>query len=330
MNILVFDPLQHYPQIYHILTENNNSVDYVCNYKQYTYYNEKQYLEKYNISYKTDIDKYDKYNMCFIIFPLLNIDIKYDEKRNKEFYNYITSLTNNIKKHTKIIIIDNQDYANMPENLNNIRYDIIFKRNYHKNMKYDKNIIPFHFVDCCCKVDPIHLLINNYNNKTINKISNKIWFSGRIYKIVNKKYNIYTNRYFIKDLKKKGVIEVVDKLPHNEYLNKIKEYKYALSLMGCSSWGTRHFEILAQYDTILFSQAFRTKPDPLNHIFPFENGDKFSEYNFFTSVDDLMKKYNEIESNDELYKSILNNQKYIIDKYYNNKYIYNYIIKHIP
>mgnify|MGYP003673354104 FL=1 len=115
-------------------------------------------------------------------------------------------------------------------------------------------------------------------------------------------------------------------MQHSEYLKNIGNYKYGLSLMGCSSWGTRHFEILVQ-DTILFSQRCDTVPDPKNHVFPFEENDSFSEFNFFDSYEDLIKKYDILENDLEKYSEVLKNQKFIIEKYYNYTNIKNYIFK---
>lgn len=46
---------------------------------------------------------------------------------------------------------------------------------------------------------------------------------------------------------------------------------------------------------------------------------------FFSTPDELIEIYNKFENNPELYKKCLQNQIYIVEKYFNNKWINNYI-----
>ena len=326
MNIII-DPYIHCPFLYYTLDKCN----YVCPFINETprYYDRNSFKNKYEFEYTTDIDYEQEYNFCFIVFPMLDIDERHEPSRHKFTLPFLKDLTNKIKA-IKIIIFDNHDYCYMPKDnlLKQLKYDIILKRNYHKNIKYEEKIKPFHFLDCCGTIDPIYLIVNRkkYLNSNPNK-KNKFWFSGGLYIHKDDIFNTYTDRKKIfRELTKLKIIEKPNNLPHSQYLNNIGNYKYAISLMGCSSWGTRHFEILTQ-QTILFSQTCDTIPNPINHYFPFEDNDNFSDFNFFHSKDDLKNKYTVLENNKEKYKEILDNQNYIVNKYYNYDYIKKYIFK---
>tara|TARA_B100001094_G_C18051073_1_gene730032 strand:- start:141 stop:1133 length:993 start_codon:yes stop_codon:yes gene_type:complete len=327
MNDIIIDFFLHYPALVDILSD----AIYVCPLDNPIVNSElsKQHCIKYNIKY---IDKIpNKINNCFFIFPLLNIDIRHEPIRHQKFINCLEYYSN-IVNAEKIIILDNHDYAILPELklLDTIKYNFILKRNYHNNITYPSNVKPFHFIDCCGNFDPIKFILNNNNIKYTKDKINKIWFSGSIYNHEDKILNTFTNRVNImQELNKYNIIDIIPRKPHKEYLNTIGKYKYAISLMGCSSWGTRHYEILSQ-STILFSQACNTIPNPLNHIFPFDNPEiQFSTYNFFDSPEDLYNKYLQLEQEPKLYENVLTNQIKVVKYYYNKNYIKNIIVKYI-
>ena len=328
MSNIIIDFFLHYPALKEILPD----TVYICPFDNPIITDKKiaiNHCNRYNIEYIDRIP--NKVNICFLIFPLLNIDRRHEPKRHSKFIKCLEYYSNMINAE-KIIIFDNHDYSILPDLtlLQNIKYNMIFKRNYHKNIQYPKNVKPYHFIDCCGSFDPIKFILNNHSvNVKQNKI-NKIWFCGSIYNHVDNRLNTFTNRIkTMQEINKYNIVDVITKKPHNEYLNIIGKYKYALSLMGCSSWGTRHYEILSQ-NTILFSQACHTFPEPLNHVFPFNNPDvQFSKYNFFNSAEDLYKKYLQLEQDPELYKSVLMNQINVVKYYYNTKYIQNMISQYV-
>jgi len=326
LNVII-DPYIHCPYLYYTLDKCEYTSPIVNNTPRY--YSKESFKNKYDFCYTTNIDYEKKYDICFIVFPLLDIDPRHEPTRHRSTFPFLKKLTQSIRAD-KIIIFDNHDYAYVPEKklLEDLKFNFILKRNFHCNFSYDNRIKPFHFLDCCGKIDSIFLLINRqkYKNITEEK-NNKIWFSGSIYNHNDNIFNCYTSRKKIyKFIKKSKKIRFVSNMQHAEYLKNIGNYKYALSLMGCSSWGTRHFEILVQ-DTVLFSQRCDTTPDPKNHVFPFEEGDSFSEFNFFDSYEDLIKKYDILENDLEKYREVLKNQKLVIEKYYNYTNIKNYIFK---
>lgn len=319
MKDIIIDSWLFFPTLYKVFSH----VDYISpNTSPPKGKNQFNFVENYNFMYKEEITD-EKYNNCFIVFPLLNIVPEGDRRHDN--YKKILKMFIEKTNANKIIIIDVHDFPYIPKKniLDEINYDYILKRNYHKNIVYNDKVKPFHFVDCCGTFDSVYYLINNqleYNKNEIVKKNNKIWFSGTLWNWQDNIWNMHCNRgEFINKLKQYDILENVPKLPHKQYLEKINEYKYSLS-SGHWGWGTRMHEILAK-NTILFSQCCDTIPDPSNHVFPFEDGDSFSEYNFFYSIDDLIKKYNELENDDELYKKVLSNQKYIVKKYYSYEYI---------
>lgn len=230
----------------------------------------------------------------------------------------------------KIILIDNHGGDYEPSiylNKFNFKYDIILKRIYSNRNKdrYLKNTSSYPFI-MDTNYDPCYKLYNNHIIKSTNKI-NKIFFAGSLFdyheewdnnntfehadrtKIVNNFNGKYPN---ILDIKR---------VPYNIFHKTISIYKYALDVRGTSRLNKRLYEILST-NTLLLAEK-------IDIVWPFENDDKFSDECFFEqgNIDDFYRIYNNFEKNPELYKKCLENQMYIVDKYFNNEWICKYIEK---
>jgi hypothetical protein len=78
-----------------------------------------------------NIDYEKEYDICFIVFPLLDIDPRHEPIRHNSTFPFLKNLTHKIKAK-KIIIFDNHDYAYVPkkELLEQLVFDSVLKRNY--------------------------------------------------------------------------------------------------------------------------------------------------------------------------------------------------------
>ena len=230
----------------------------------------------------------------------------------------------------KVIIIDNHagDYEpSIYLNKFNFKYDIIFKRvcSNRNNHRYLKNTFSYPFVMCTSN-DPMYKLFNsNIITTPISNKINQIYFSGSIFKHYEQWDN---NNTFEQADRKKIVNNFTNKYPnililkrvhYNVFHKTISQYKYALDIRGCSRLNKRLYEILSTNALLL--------AEKIDIIWPFDKGDNFSEECFFEqgNCDDLYRIYNDFENNDELYKKCLENQMYIVKKYFNNDWIWKYI-----
>jgi hypothetical protein len=309
MSNLIVDCFQHYPSLYYIL-------------KDAVYYTPKptsDFESKYKFKSVNELPKNSK--NIFIVFPLLNIDLLHEPIRHNYFYNILNQYTN---MNSTIILIDNHDYDILPNNINKIKYDYILKRNFSREITYPNSVFPFPYVDCTCKLDPMYLIFN-YDNKHSSKL-NRVFWAGSEYNHIDNVFGRSNDRKTFLDQIRSYLYVPENRLPHNEFMTEICKSKYALSLAGCSSWGTRHMEILAA-NTLLLFQIDGCIPPPKNHIFPFEFEIMFDDHCMFTSGEDFIHKLQLLQNDETLYQKCLDTQNLILSKFFTPSYINSYIQK---
>jgi len=335
MNIIV-DPLSHAPHLKYLINNNIYFTKEKCHgYLNGGHYSSSDILSNFNINLQNELSKLQNTNNfenMFLVMPVLSTE---ERHQGNKYYIWINKFQNIYdyfinKINGKIIIIDNHDYDYEPSvylNKFNFKYDIILKRNYSYRNKhrYNSKTKPYPFIMCTSN-DPFYKIFNTpiIQNDILNK-NNKIFWAGSSFNH-NEEWdnnNIYShaNRTYILDSIQKYYSNILDnkKVPYNIFLSTMASYKYALDLHGCSPHNKRFIEILSTNTLVL---AERT-----DIIWPFEDGDKFSDECFFEqgNHDDLYRIYNNFENNDELYKKCLENQLYIVKKYFNNEWLWNYI-----
>ena len=290
---------------------------------------------KYNIDLNDEIDKIDKtlkFNNLYFSLSLLSSEKKHQgpsyylwKELYKSLYDrFISKITG------KVIIIDNHGGDYEPTvylNKYKFNYDIILKRIYSNRNKhrYSKNTFSYPFI-MDTKDDPLHKL---YNSNMIitpipNKI-NKIFFAGSLFDYHEEWDNKNTSehadrRVVVHNIYEKNVLDCT-RVPYNIFHKTISNYKYALDVRGTSRLNKRLYEILST-NTLLLAEK-------IDIIWPFEGGDSFSQECFFEqgNADDLYRIYNNFENNPKLYNKCLENQIYIVKKYFNNEWIWKYIRK---
>ena len=281
-------------------------------------FDKRESIKKYNIDVKTDLNLINdkNYDYLFIIISL------YDAYKGRKFFkNEIYSImqkemkiidNNNFKK---IFIFDNYDYDYDPnEILKHEKINLFFKRNYNKNKEYQQNVVPFPFI-MFGKKSLIEKL-DETNNSNIKY--NRLFFSGALFIHIDNEINYVRNRQSIYN-KISNIIYNPGRLSYTNFLMCIRESKYALDLNGVGDPNKRTFEILSQ-NTLRIGEYNDLK-------WPFD--ESFSEETVFKTSGELIQKINYLERNPEVYNKCLENQKKIYKKYFNKKWIRDYILLNI-
>jgi len=335
MNIIV-DPLGHAPHLKYVISNNIYFTKESCSgYLNGGHYSSSELLSNFNINLQNELLKLQDINNfenMFFVICTLSTEQRHQGNNYSIWINMYQNIYNDFinKINGKIILIDNHGGDYEPSiylNKFNFKYDIILKRVYSNRNKdrYLKNTISYPFImdtnnDPCCKLYNL-----SHYKENIHKKINKIFFAGSLFdyheewdnhntfehadrkKIVNGFYSKYPN-----------ILEKT-RVPYNVFLKTITNYKYALDVRGTSRLNKRLYEILTT-NTLLLAEK-------IDIVWPFENNDKFSDECFFEqgNVDDLYRIYNNFENNFELYEKCLKNQMYIVNKYFNNEWLWNYI-----
>jgi len=274
-----------------------------------------------NMKASNIIPNYDWSKINDINYDYLCIVISvYDAKPGTKFFkpNIYDILQRELKiinenNFKKVFIFDNYDYDYDPnEIIQNDKISLFFKRNYNKTKIYKNNVVPFPFimfgdVSIIEKID-----IPLFYSPTKD---NRIFFSGSIFAHEDPQINYYRNRRIIYD-KIRHLIYNPGSLQYNDFLRAIGLSKYSLDLNGVGDPNKRTFEILSQ-GSLRIAEYNDLK-------WPFE--ETFSEETIFKDADDFCNKINALNHDNDLYLKCINNQLNIYNKYFNKKWIKEYII----
>lgn len=282
----------------------------------------------YNFLPDKDLSKINdsNYDCLFIIIALYNI-VKgnYFTENIKNIFEKIKAILNN-NNFKKVVLFDNYDFDYDPNlYIDNLKIDVIFKRNYNKNKIYKENVFPFPFIMFGNKS-----LIEKCDRELVdrdlyfNKKDNRIFFTGCLTSEHHYEYdkdpNIIRDRKYIYDKIQERIFNP-GYLNYEQFKSELGKSKYALDLLGAGDPNKRTFEILTS-GSLMISQYS-------NLLWPFENGDLFSEETIFKDDHEFFKIIDDLNNNDELYSKCLNNQYQIVKKYFNKDWLRNYILIHI-
>jgi hypothetical protein len=282
----------------------------------------------YNFTPDTDLSKINdsNYDYLFIIIALYNIVPGPHFTENiKNIFEKIRTIVNN--NNFKIVsLFDNFDYDYDPNlYIDNLKIDIIFKRNYNKNKNYKDNVRPFPFIMFGNKS-----LIEKCDRELVDVESyfktkeNRIFFSGCLTSDHHYEYdkdpNVIRDRKYIYD-KIQGSVYNPGFLYYQQFKNEISNSKYAIDLLGAGDPNKRTFEILLS-GSLMISQYS-------NLLWPFEKNDSFSQETIFKNEQEFFQIINELNNHNELYLKCLNNQYEIVKKYFNKEWLRNFILTHI-
>jgi hypothetical protein len=277
-----------------------------------------QSMTQYNIKPIYDWSKINdaNYDCLFIVIAL------YDAKPGTQFFKQniydilqreLEIINNNNFK--KVFIFDNYDYDYDPnEIINNEKVTLFFKRNYNKTKVYNKNVVPFPFImfgdfSIIEKIGHSHFSHNKLN---------RVFFTGSLFNHEDPQINYYRNRRKIYN-EIHPYIYNPGSLNYDVFLYNLQISKYALDLNGVGDPNKRTFEILSQ-GALRIGEYNDLK-------WPFE--EEFSEETIFKNKDDFIRKINVLQNNNDIYEKCLLEQINIFNKYFNKKWIKEYILNYI-
>jgi hypothetical protein len=283
-------------------------------------YSKYNFIPNKNLSNITD----KNYDNIFIILATYNIvpNTHYFCKNIKNIYEKVIDIVNN-NNFKNVFLFDNYDFDYDPNIIiNNPKINFIFKRNYNKNKIYKDNVVPFPFIMFGEKslIEKCDTELVNENDYFKEKIS-RIFFTG-----------VSTSEYFYEYDKDPNIIRdrqyILNKINHliynpcvlnyQEFINQSKNSKFSLDLLGAGDPNKRTFEILMS-GSLMISQYS-------NMLWPFDINDSFSKETIFKNENEFVNVINKFDSNTDLYLKCLENQYYIVKKYFNKVWLRNYIL----
>lgn len=277
----------------------------------------------YNISVNKNWSNINdkNYDYLFAIIPI------YDAFPNHMFYKVnIHNIYNNIvdiinkNNFKKIFIFDNYDYDYDPSKyLINDKITYYFKRNYNMNKTYKNNVIPFPFImfgeiSIIEKIDKELVSDSQYFKNKLNRI----FFTGGLYVHDDPQYNIFRDRITIYNQIKQFVYNP-GRLDYNTFLNEMRNSIISVDLLGVGEPNKRTIEILLS-GSLLMSQKHYLK-------WPFT--EDLCEETKFDNFDEFYIKIKNLLFDKELYNKCLLNQYNIVKKYFNKKWLRDYILEYI-
>ena len=279
----------------------------------------KENMKKFNINYKTDLSNINdtNYDHLFIITPLYDlIDGPFFKEEIFKINQFNMSIVNN-NNFKSVSIFDNYDYDYDPtEIINNKKINFFFKRNYNKTKKYASNVYPFPFF--CFGYNSIIEILINSSSETSKK--DRIFFTGSLYKHIDVvfKLNYTRDRLSIyNDIK--SYCYNPGHLPYTQFISELANSKYGLDLNGVGDPNIRTFEILSQ-KTLRLGEYNDLK-------WPFE--EPFHPLTIFNNKDEFIVNINKLNNDKNLYDECLTYQNNIFNKYFNIKWIKQYIMSTI-
>jgi hypothetical protein len=279
----------------------------------YSFYNFQPRLDTQNI---TD----DKYDILFVIMPvrhILNDEIAVKDIRFN-YENIIKPIIFN-NKFKFLAFFDNEDYNVNPNKYIQHPNIHFFKRNYDKKVFYEENVYPFPFI-MFGETSLIEKIDRNIVSKDFyfsDKI-NRVFYTGGLYHHIKKDFNVDVDRIGIYN-QITNFITNPGRLPNNKFMDFIRESKYCLDLLGAGNPNIRTFEILVSGSLLLQQKNDLVWPFP----------ERFSKECYFTNSDDFIINLNELNKNNDTYYKCLKNQFTIVNKYFNKKWLRNYILTKI-
>jgi len=288
---------------YYICSTTNDRTE---SYKHY------KFFPRYDVNNIND----KNYDVLFVIMPLrhtINDEPGVRDIRGN-YDNYIKPIIQN-NTFKFLAFFDNEDYNVNPNNYIKIPNAVFFKRNYDKNLNYESNVYSFPFIMFGPKS-----LIEKIDRELVSKDiylshkNNRIFFTGGLYQHIDNEFNVNVDR--------KGKYNELERfianpghLPLDHFMKFMRESKYSLDLLGAGNPNIRTFEILVSGSLLLQQKN--------NLVWPFS--EKFSEECYFDTKEEFIENINKLQIT-EVYNKCLLNQYDIVSKYFNIKWLRNYIL----
>ncbi len=323
MKICVLDPAAHIPSLKILFPDAEyfaHEPDSSFRYPTTPHYTSEENFAKYGFRYRTDWDaiQSSQFTTLFLVAPLLNY---FDPAHIWELPGVAgmrdtisTILRNNTFQ--KVVLFDTYDYDYDPTTIGcTWPIDIFFKRNYSKKVSYKKNVVPFPFM-MFLKPCLLGMSMNMRPTAESTRFNTGLWV-GTLFNHVDHVYNVFRNR-------EKLFHEIKDHITHfhqlseYDYNQTLKMVKIGIDLMGVGDPSKRTFEILNSGALLMTTTR--------DLVWPFPNGDDFSEAVYFSNAEEFKEKYTALITNPSLYSTALSIQNRIIYTYFNKEWISSYIL----
>jgi hypothetical protein len=324
MKLCIIDPACHVPGLKVLFPEAgyfSHEPDSFFNYVATKHYTKKENLEHTGIEYNTDWKKINSsnYDTLFIVVPLAD----YFDPLNTDFGKSLLPMRNRINEiintnsFSNICLFDIYDYDYDPSKMNTLwNVTHYFKRNYNKSKEYNKNVFPFPYI-MFTKPCVLSMCINYSLDEFCIKNNAAIWCGG-LYNHIDETRNIRRCRLDIYNNIKDSII-TLHNLPQEQWIRCIKSNKIIIDLIGVGEPNHRTFEVLTNGTLIL---SMNTDLE-----WGFDSGDSFHECTFFKTADEFKYKLNLLLNDEALYTTCLEQQNFIVKKYFNKDFFRTYILK---
>jgi hypothetical protein len=321
MKLCIIDPAGHIPTLKVLFPEAEyyaHSPDDFFTYLTTQHYTKQQMLDRYGFEYRTDWDSInsDKYDYLFISVPLadfyktISVELIPHMDRMKHKIRDIIN-RNNFKS---VILFDTYDYDYDPASMNTEwKVDYYFKRNYNKTKEYSSNVFPFPYI-MFVKPCVLGMALNHKKNDNGPKINKALW-AGSVYNHIDDINNVYRMRLDIFE-EIKSLLDI-GHFQEQDYITMLGKYKVAVDLIGVGDPNKRTLEILTN-GTLMLSMC-------ADLAWGFEDGDEFHPDTLFRTGDEFKIKLNKILNDEGHYRTCLDQQQRIVAKYFNKKWLRNYI-----
>jgi hypothetical protein len=282
-------------------------------------------LERYGFLPKSSWDQLDdSYERVVFIWPVHSFNDPGYTPNIEERQSYFKDIYDRIKNFniSKYIYIDDSDRAIVKRGLDwldlqGMRCDVVFKREFRKNWihDYDSRVHPFPFV-MFGKPNAAWILYDESKRIEKPKINECFWAGVPRFNCDSLTPDEHVDRGQI--LNSVGhSIAYHSNLPFEVFIENFSNYKFFLNLNGNGHLCKRFFEGLSRGSLMMMQET--------DLVFPFEDGDYFSQQTIFRDGYEFLWKFQDLKNNEKLYKSCLINQDQIVKKYYNYEWIRNYI-----
>jgi len=313
MRVAILDPRIQTPGLSLVL----NTPDYYIIGHNNTYDLDKypsRFYKLYNFNYREDLNTLtsENYDVLCIVYAIKD----FNDVTRPDVQHHLKHVMNILSTNTfkKVVVFDNHDEDYDPIKMYpQLNADVWFKRNYSSTVTYPNNVIPFPFL-IFGHICPLWKVLKLNLNET-PKVDRLLW-GGGIYGSGSPQY--LSRGYIANSLG--SYLTIVD-VPNRVYLEELSKSKFSLDMNGCGDPNIRTFEILASNSLLI--QQFKYL------IWPFENGDAFSEETIFKTPEECREKVDALRNDDVLYKKCLDNQLYIKNKYFTVEWLNAYITRYL-
>ena len=342
MKNLIIDPFVHYPTAYKMFAE----ADYFCENKgspipkgiglgldRFFNLTRAHVKSTYGIDAKNLEEITGSYDKIFVVFTLNYLNDPGTEKWDplfpgkdgetliiQEYMRYIYERISTLK-YNKLVFLDGHDRAFISDGenwlkANGLHYDAVFKREYRRTHIYDysSKVYPFPFQTFGEK-NPTWRLFEERKSGSLRQ-PGCVWAGGPIKHFPVGKRDEWCNRYdMLVAIQPKLVFP--PKMPQEEFMNLFNRYASFLHLNGTGHLCARFFEGLSR-DSLMMMEKMDT-------VFPFDGGEFFADETVFVYAAEFLEKMERMYSDSSLYGKCLKQQQYIVNKYYNYKWINHYV-----